>query len=69
MTSGIVTTLVGNAALNGGPPNNYGHADGVGTAASFFRPAGIAMDGAGTLAVVVGLMTLLHGVGLRFVTS
>ena len=53
LTNGLVTTLAGNAALSGGPPNNVGHADGVGTAASFYFPVGIAIDSTDTFAVVV----------------
>ena len=50
VTSGVVTTLAG--GLGG---NNYGHADGAGPAASFFYPEGVAMDSAGSFAVVVRL--------------
>ena len=53
--SGLVTTLAGNVLLNGGPPNNYGYADGAGPSSSFYRPVGVAMNSAGTLAVVVRL--------------
>ena len=48
-----MTTLAGNVALTGGPPTNTGHADGVGSVASFSYPYGLAMDGAGTFAIVV----------------
>ena len=50
VTTGLVSTLAGNR--NGGQANP-GHADGVGTLASFNSPTGIAVDGAGTFAVVV----------------
>lgn len=64
LVSGLVTTIAGNAALSGGPPNNYGHADGVGTASSFMKPTGIAFYGAGTLVVVVRVvMELIRGGG------
>lgn len=55
LPSGLVTTLAGSAALNGGPPNNYGYADGYGSAASFWSPAAVAVDGAGTFVIVVSL--------------
>lgn len=44
--TGAVTTLVGNQA-------SPGNADGVGTAASFKAPHGLAMDAAGTFVLVV----------------
>lgn len=53
LANGLVTTLAGNVALSSGPPNNYGFSDGFGTAASFWNPTGVAVDGAGTFAVVV----------------
>ena len=53
LTNGLVTTVAGNYALNGGPPNNYGYADGVGALASFWSPAGVSVNGAVTIAVVV----------------
>ena len=49
---GNVTTLAGNAAT-APDPGNRGHADGAGAAASFYQPFGIAMDSAGTIALVV----------------
>lgn len=54
LTNGLVTTLAG--SVTGFPSSSYGHSDGVGTAASFCMPAYVAIDGAGTLAVVVSLM-------------
>lgn len=35
--------------------NNWGHADGVGTAASFRSPSGVSVNVAGTVAIVVSL--------------
>lgn len=52
-TSGLVSTLAGNVALGGGPPNNYGFADGYGTAATFHQPFGVAVDAASTAAYIV----------------
>lgn len=46
-------TLAGNVVMAGGPPNNYGHADGAGAAASFYNPTGIAMDAAGGTIILV----------------
>jgi RHS repeat-associated protein len=43
-SAGVVTTLAGTA-------NSPGHADGTGTAATFSRPSGVALDGAGNLFV------------------
>ena len=54
MTSGIVTTLAGFVVDIVGL-DNFGHADGVGIAASFFYPYGVAMDSAGNIIVVVRL--------------
>lgn len=42
-SAGVVTTFAGSTAA--------GHADGTGTAASFYSPAGVAVDSAGTLYV------------------
>lgn len=52
MTTAMVSTVAGNVS-GAVTLTNTGHADGVGTAASFNNPFGIAMDGAGTFAVVV----------------
>ena len=49
-----MTTLAGSLTGSVGG-NNYGHADGAGTVASFYWPEGIAMDSAGTFAIVVRL--------------
>lgn len=49
LSSGLVMTLAG----GGRPSNKYGHADGTGTAASFYAPHGVALDGPGTFAIVV----------------
>lgn len=46
-------TLAGNVSGAGGV-SNAGRADGVGTAASLWSPHGIALDAAGTFAVLVG---------------
>ena len=46
LSSGTVTTLAGTAGTTG-------HADGFGTTATFNKPSGIAMDAAGSFALVV----------------
>lgn len=48
LASGLVTTLAGGV---GGV--TAGFVDGVGSAAGFWYPWGVAMDSAGTMAVVV----------------
>ena len=53
LASGLVTAVAGNIALSTGPPTNYGHADGVGTASSFFYPSGVAVDAGGSFAIIV----------------
>lgn len=57
LVTGAVTTVAGNYALRNdgvtGPPNNYGRADGVGTAASFYNPHDLALNSAGTFLLVV----------------
>ena len=64
LTSGLVTTLAGNATR--------GRADGVGTAATFYSPGGVAVDAAGSTAIVVrggrgggGCCSAAHGAGLE----
>ena len=54
LTSGLVTTLAGSTSGAVGY-NNWGHTDGVGTAASFAFPTAvtIAADSVGIFAVVV----------------
>lgn len=52
MTSSLVTTLAGNTTGIFGS-DNFGHADGVGTLASFYSPYGVAMDGNESIVVVV----------------
>lgn len=52
VSSRLVTTLAGNVALGVGPPFNFGLSDGIGTNAAFHQPTGIAIDPAGTFAVV-----------------
>ena len=47
LTSGVVTTLAGNF------PRTLGHADGVGLAASFYYPTGVALDANGSFAIIV----------------
>jgi hypothetical protein len=61
---GFVTTLAG-------PPGEYGNVDGTGSATRFFRPLGLAVDGAGIVFVVdngtvrkitpVGVVTTVAG--------
>ena len=46
LSSGLVSTLAGTSGASGS-------ADGLGTAASFYLPTGVAMDAAGTVAVAV----------------
>lgn len=53
LSSGSVTTLAGNYNIGGGPPNNGGRADGVGTLATLLKPTGISLNSAGTFALVV----------------
>ena len=55
LSSGLVTTIAGNLSGTVGT-NNFGHADGANTAASFYHPHCIAVDGNGTFAIVVRLM-------------
>lgn len=50
-----MTTFAGNTSGAVGI-NNYGHADGVRTVASFYQPQGVAMDYAGVVAIVVCTM-------------
>jgi hypothetical protein len=54
LTTGLVTTLAGRISGSIGS-NNFGNADGIGTAASFNLPWGVAIDSAGTVLVVVRL--------------
>lgn len=63
VASGLVTTLAGS------PSQTSGHADGVGAAASFYNPRGVAMDAAGTFVVVVrggGWWVVCVGVHLQW---
>ena len=53
LTSGLVTTLAGR--------NTSGRANGVGTAATFYFPYGVAVDAAGTTAIVVRAEGQLRG--------
>ena len=46
LSLGLVSTLAGTSGVSGS-------ANGAGTAALFFRPSGVAMDAAGTVALVV----------------
>jgi hypothetical protein len=48
LSSGTVTTLAGVAL-------SPGSTDGAGPAARFYEPAGVAMDAAGTVAIVVSI--------------
>ena len=45
VSTGLVTTFVGNL--------NIGHADGVGSSATFNSPSGVVVDETGSMAVVV----------------
>ena len=47
LLSGTVTTLAGS------PSQSTGHSDGVGSAASFYNPYGIAVDASASVAFVV----------------
>jgi uncharacterized repeat protein (TIGR03803 family) len=50
--SGLVSTVAGKAAYHGNAPDDPGgSSDGVGDAARFFHPSGIAVDGAGNLLI------------------
>ena len=65
--AGVVTTVAG-------LPANPGHVDGVGAAARFLAPQGIAIDGAGDLYVAegsvrLGLLTTIVGNTIRKITS
>ncbi|WP_143822349.1 NHL domain-containing protein [Mucilaginibacter pedocola] len=55
--AGVVTTLAGS-------PGNYGALDGTGTAASFYQPSGLAIDGNGNL-----YLTDLQNNLIRMITS
>lgn len=47
LVTGLVTTLAGS------PTQSAGHADGLGSLATFNYPLCVAMDGAGSIAIVV----------------
>jgi sugar lactone lactonase YvrE len=47
-SSGVVTTLAGGGSVGG---TASGHADGIGTAATFYSPTGIALDSSGNVYV------------------
>ena len=53
VSSRLVSTIAGTVGT-------YGHMNGIGDAASFFYPAGIAMDALGTFAVVVSEMNVAY---------
>lgn len=53
LSSGLVVTLAGNVCNA-----SKRYADGVGTAASFYVPKGVAMDSAGSVAAVVSLKAI-----------
>lgn len=55
VTSGAVVTLAGS------PTQQPGYADGRGTAVSFYYPSGVAMDAAGTFAVIVSSIAERRG--------
>lgn len=55
LASSLVTNLAGS------PSRLLGHADGIGTAASFFYPSGVAVDDVGTIAVIVRKIVLRRG--------
>lgn len=54
VSSWTVKTIAGNLTGSVGV-SNFGYADGVGTAASFYSPSGVSMDSSKTFAVVVRL--------------
>lgn len=52
--TGLVTTVAGSVNFDGGGlPITYGHADGEGTNVLFHSPVNLAMDAAGTFALIV----------------
>ena len=53
LSSGLVTTLAGNITGGSVGSNNQGHADGLGTSASFKFPVGVAVDSTGSVAIIV----------------
>ena len=54
LSSSLVTTLAGRISGSVGS-NNHGYGDGIGTAAAFYYPQGVAMNFAGTFAIVVSV--------------
>ena len=57
LVSTLVTTVAGNISGIVGT-NNFGSADGVGTAASFNIPWGVVVDVAGATTIVVSMIKL-----------
>lgn len=53
VSSGRVTFLAGKTSGAVGDTNNKGYSDGQGTSAAFWQPVGIAMDSAGSFAIIV----------------
>ena len=59
LSSGLVSTLAGNTS------GATGSADGLGTNASFYGPVSVAMDAAGTVALIVSIAWRCEGQGIR----
>ncbi len=59
--AGAVSTLAGTPGAQGSP-GNQGFADGIGSAAQFYFPAGVAVDGSGNIFVTDGSNDLIRKV-------
>lgn len=55
LANGMVTTVAGSLSGTVGTlgSTNFGHSDGIGTAASFYHPCGLTMDAAATFVLIV----------------